>query len=97
MIIGKALAIVSRSGCPSIRAFHLSRVLINDSAVVRCDIKCRSVWQRIVHESKHYYRGCQLLASETKIAVRLGHQMLNGYTLTRRERKQVRKESKVLH
>ncbi|CAF3556389.1 unnamed protein product [Rotaria sordida] len=56
----------------------------SDSLVV----KRKSLWQRIVHELKHYYNGFKLLFIETKIAFRLLRQVLNGYTLTRRERKQ---------
>lgn len=56
-----------------------------DSAVV----KRKSIWERIVHELKHYYNGFKLLFIETKIAFRLFRRVLNGYTLTRRERKQV--------
>jgi hypothetical protein len=51
--------------------------------------KRKSLWQRIVHEIKHYYNGFKLLFIETKIAFRLLRQVLNGHTLTRRERKQV--------
>ena len=53
--------------------------------------KRKSLWQRIVHELKHYYNGFKLLFIETKIAFRLFRQVLNGHTLTRRERKQVRR------
>jgi hypothetical protein len=52
-------------------------------------IKRKSFWQRIVHELKHYYNGFKLLFIETKIAFRLLTQVLQGHTLTRRERKQV--------
>lgn len=52
--------------------------------------KRKSLWERIVHELKHYYNGFKLLFIETKIAFRLLRQVLNGHTLTRRERKQVR-------
>ncbi|CAF4933202.1 unnamed protein product, partial [Rotaria sp. Silwood1] len=55
-----------------------------DSSVV----KRKSLWERIVHELKHYYNGFKLLFIETKIAFRLLRQVLNGHTLTRRERKQ---------
>ena len=48
-----------------------------------------TLWQRIVKECKHYYHGFKLLYFETKIAYRLLKQVLNGHTLTRRERKQV--------
>jgi len=51
-------------------------------------VKRKSLWQRIVHECKHYYNGFKLLFIETKIAFRLLRQVLNGHTLTRRERKQ---------
>jgi len=52
-------------------------------------IKRKSIWERIVHELKHYYNGFKLLFIETKIAFRLLRQVLSGHTLTRRERKQV--------
>jgi hypothetical protein len=58
---------------------------VGDQAVA----KRKSLWQRIVHELKHYYNGFKLLFIETKIAFRLLRQVLNGGTLTRRERKQV--------
>lgn len=54
--------------------------------------KRKSLWERIVHELKHYYNGFKLLFIETKIAFRLLRQVLNGHTLTRRERRQVRNE-----
>ncbi|CAF2236591.1 unnamed protein product [Rotaria magnacalcarata] len=57
----------------------------NDQALVK---QRKSLWQRIVHELKHYYNGFKLLFIETKIAFRLLRQVLNGHTLTRRERKQ---------
>ena len=52
--------------------------------------KRKSLWQRIIAELKHYYNGFKLLFVETKIAYRLLKQVLQGHTLTRRERKQVR-------
>ncbi len=54
--------------------------------------KRKSIRERIVHELKHYYNGFKLLFIETKIAFRLFRQVLNGHTLTRRERKQVCKK-----
>lgn len=51
--------------------------------------KRKTLWERIVHELKHYYNGFKLLFIETKIAFRLLRQVLSGHTLTRRERKQV--------
>ncbi len=58
--------------------------------------KRKTLWQRIVHEIKHYYNGFKLLFIETKIAFRLLRQVLNGHTLTRRERKQVTKKKTIL-
>jgi LETM1 and EF-hand domain-containing protein 1 len=63
----------------------VSTTTTSDQAVV----KRKSLWQKIVHELKHYYNGFKLLFIETKIAFRLLRQVLNGHTLTRRERKQV--------
>ena len=45
--------------------------------------------QRVMKELRHYYNGFKLLYFETKIAFRLLKNVLNGHTLTRRERKQV--------
>ena len=44
---------------------------------------------RIIKEVKHYYNGFKLLFLETRICLRLLNMVLNGHTLTRRERKQV--------
>jgi hypothetical protein len=52
-------------------------------------VKRKTLWQKVVHELKHYYNGFKLLFIETKIAFRLLRQVLSGHTLTRRERKQV--------
>ena len=52
------------------------------------DIQRPSLWQRIVKELKHYYDGFRLLYLETKIAARLSRSVLQGHTLTRRERRQ---------
>ena len=59
-------------------------------------VKRKSIWERIVHELKHYYNGFKLLFIETKIAFRLLRQVLNGHTLTRRERKQVSREKSTI-
>ncbi|CAF1654900.1 unnamed protein product [Adineta ricciae] len=63
--------------------------LVPTTTPVATIVKRKSLWQRIVHELKHYYNGFKLLFIETKIAFRLLRQVLNGHTLTRRERKQV--------
>jgi hypothetical protein len=66
---------------------NISPATTSSSEIV--PVKRKSLWQRIVHELKHYYNGFKLLFIETKIAFRLLRQVLNGHTLTRRERKQV--------
>jgi LETM1 and EF-hand domain-containing protein 1 len=58
-------------------------------------VKRKSLLQRIIHELKHYYNGSKLLFIETKIAFRLLREVLNGHTLTRRERKQVSKKRRT--
>ncbi|XP_076794417.1 mitochondrial proton/calcium exchanger protein isoform X2 [Arvicanthis niloticus] len=48
----------------------------------------KSLGQRILDELKHYYHGFRLLWIDTKIAARMLWRILNGHTLTRRERRQ---------
>jgi len=59
-------------------------------------VKSKSLWDRFLNEIKHYYNGFKLLFIETKIAFRLLRQVLNGHTLTRRERKQVFKKIQLI-
>lgn len=49
----------------------------------------KSLGQKILDELKHYYHGFRLLWIDTKIAARMLWRILNGHTLTRRERRQV--------
>jgi len=51
--------------------------------------KKKSLWIRFKAELVHYYHGFRLLFIDTRVAVRLIWQVLNGRTLIRRERKQV--------
>lgn len=46
-------------------------------------------WHRTVKEVKHYYHGFRLLFIDVRICSRYIWNVLNGATLTRRERKQV--------
>lgn len=48
----------------------------------------KSLGQRILDELKHYYHGFRLLWIDTKIAARMLWRILNGHSLTRRERRQ---------
>ena len=47
------------------------------------------VWNKIKHEAQHYWHGSKLLAKEVRISARLQRKILQGETLTRRERRQV--------
>ncbi|KAK0130702.1 Mitochondrial proton/calcium exchanger protein [Merluccius polli] len=48
----------------------------------------RTLGQRVVDEVKHYYHGFRLLWIDTTIAGRMLWRVLNGHTLSRRERRQ---------
>lgn len=48
------------------------------------------VWKKVKHEVAHYWHGSKLLVSEVRISSRLQWKILQGDTLTRRERRQVR-------
>lgn len=50
----------------------------------------RTIRQWVVDEVKHYYHGFKLLWIDTTIAGRMLWRVLNGNTLSRRERRQVR-------
>ncbi|KAG6818163.1 hypothetical protein H0H87_000068 [Tephrocybe sp. NHM501043] len=47
------------------------------------------VWKKVKHELQHYWHGTKLLVSEVRISSRLQWKILQGETLTRRERRQV--------
>ena len=49
-----------------------------------------SLWQRIVAEFKHYYHGFRLFFLEIRLSWRYIKTVMDGQTLTRRERKQVK-------
>lgn len=66
-----------------------SSSVATDEQKKQVDVVRPTLWQRIVKELKHYYDGFKLLGFETKIAFGLLKKVLNGHTLTRRERKQV--------
>ncbi|XP_007537793.1 mitochondrial proton/calcium exchanger protein isoform X1 [Erinaceus europaeus] len=48
----------------------------------------RSLGQKVLDELKHYYHGFRLLWIDTKIAARTLWRILNGHSLSRRERRQ---------
>lgn len=45
-------------------------------------------WKKVKHEAQHYWHGTKLLVSEVRISSRLQWKILQGDTLTRRERRQ---------
>lgn len=49
----------------------------------------KTIAQRIVAELKHYYHGFRLLFIDFRVAIRLSWHVLNGQSLSRRERRQV--------
>ncbi|TFK29884.1 MRS7 family protein [Coprinopsis marcescibilis] len=49
------------------------------------------VWKKVKHEAQHYWHGSKLLVSEVKISSKLQWKILHGDTLTRRERRQLKR------
>lgn len=49
----------------------------------------KRAWAKVKHEAAHYWSGTKLLVSEVRISSRLQWKILQGETLTRRERRQV--------
>lgn len=54
------------------------------------------VWKKVKHEAQHYWHGTKLLVSEVRISSRLQWKILQGETLTRRERRQVKYSSSLV-
>lgn len=48
-------------------------------------------WSKVKHEASHYWSGSKLLAKEVRIASRLQWKLLHGESLTRRERRQLKR------
>ncbi|KAI0654756.1 LETM1-domain-containing protein [Cubamyces menziesii] len=54
------------------------------------------VWKKIKHEAQHYWHGSKLLAAEVRISARLQWKLLHGESLTRRERRQLKRTTQDL-
>ncbi|KAH9857644.1 LETM1-domain-containing protein [Lenzites betulinus] len=54
------------------------------------------VWKKVKHEAQHYWHGSKLLAAEVRISSRLQWKLLHGETLTRRERRQLKRTTQDL-
>jgi LETM1 and EF-hand domain-containing protein 1 len=55
----------------------------------------KSLWQKFVHECKHYYSGFKLLFLNVRVSSAIVWKILHGEQLTRRESKQVRSEAVI--
>ncbi|KAH7889264.1 LETM1-like protein-domain-containing protein [Phlebopus sp. FC_14] len=53
-------------------------------------------WKKVKHEAQHYWHGSKLLVSEVRISGRLQWKLLHGESLTRRERRQLRRTTQDL-
>ncbi|KAI0691193.1 LETM1-like protein-domain-containing protein [Cytidiella melzeri] len=53
-------------------------------------------WKKVKHEAQHYWHGSKLLVSEVRISARLQWKLLHGASLTRRERRQLRRTTQDL-
>lgn len=49
----------------------------------------KSLWDRFVDECKHYYSGFKLLFLDVRVSSQIVWKVLNGYTLSRRESRQL--------
>ncbi|KAJ3509215.1 hypothetical protein NMY22_g16367 [Coprinellus aureogranulatus] len=54
------------------------------------------IWKKVKHEAQHYWHGTKLLVSEVRISARLQWKILQGETLTRRERRQLKRTTQDL-
>ncbi|KAG2157389.1 LETM1-like protein-domain-containing protein [Suillus clintonianus] len=53
-------------------------------------------WKKVKHEAAHYWHGSKLLVSEVRISARLQWKILHGESLTRRERRQLKRTTQDL-
>ncbi|KAI6103562.1 LETM1-like protein-domain-containing protein [Pisolithus sp. B1] len=53
-------------------------------------------WKKVKHEAQHYWHGSKLLVSEVRISARLQWKILHGESLTRRERRQLKRTTQDL-
>ena len=60
------------------------------SDAVSAEVKKKTIVQKVVAELKHYYNGFKLLFIDVNVCRKYIWRVLNGQSLTRRERRQVR-------
>lgn len=51
----------------------------------------KRIWAKVKEEALHYWHGSKLLAKEVKISSRLLRRLMLGYSLTRREKRQLKR------
>ena len=51
--------------------------------------RARKMWKHVKEEVVHYWNGSKLLVTEARLAMGIVRRILQGYTLTRRERRQL--------
>ncbi len=51
----------------------------------------KRIWSTVKHEAQHYWHGTKLLGKEISISSRLVRRTMMGYSLTRRERRQLKR------
>ncbi|KAH8108178.1 LETM1-domain-containing protein [Cristinia sonorae] len=66
-----------------------------DVSTVQAPLMTR-VWKKVKHEAAHYWAGSKLLVSEVRISARLQWKILHGESLTRRERRQLKRTTQDL-
>lgn len=54
------------------------------------------IWAKVKHEAQHYWSGTKLLGKEIKISARLQLKLLRGKSLTRREKRQLKRTTQDL-
>ncbi|KAK2466966.1 hypothetical protein APHAL10511_001224 [Amanita phalloides] len=92
-------ALRPRHSCPPHHAFPLLPHRLYSSSPLPDTVKApltTRVWKKVKHEAQHYWHGTKLLVSEVRISSKLQWKILQGESLTRRERRQLRRTTQDL-
>lgn len=80
-----------------VRLFHAARPLREQHDKRETDVDkprppfLTRMWQGLKHEAAHYWNGTKLLGKEVQISTRLLNRLIMGYSLTRREHRQLKR------
>ncbi|KAH8117436.1 MRS7 family protein [Phellopilus nigrolimitatus] len=85
----------SNSGDVHIPTEHKATAVAAKDDTAKAPVLIR-VWKKVKHEAAHYWSGTKLLVSEVRISARLQWKILHGETLTRRERRQLKRTTQDL-